>query len=109
MIKGTFRSGSELTEVIVTGNDIMFFDISTGQVTGLTGISYNKSGVLKEFPDLENDDDWKKKAIDRLKEHIKKFDKEEDKLNYIIKDLEKYGYECKFTQRAGFRAKKYIG
>ena len=108
MIKATLKLGSELIEVIVKGNDLMFFDISTGQITGLTGINYNKGNVIKEFPDLENDDDWKKKAIERLKEHIKQFDKEEDKLNYVITDLEKYGYEVKFIQQSGFRPKKYI-
>ena len=107
-IKGTFKLGSELIEVIVNGNEIMFFDVSTGQITGLTGINYNKSGVLKEFPDLEDDEEWRKKAIERLKEHIKKFNKEEDKLTYIINDLKKYGYTCLFTQQNGFRTKKYI-
>lgn len=105
--KGTFQLASEIIEVVVNGNDIMFFDVSSGQITGLTGINYNKGGVIKEFPDLENNNDWRLKAIERLKDHIKQFDKEEDKLNYIITDLEKHGYKCHYTQRSGFRPKKY--
>jgi hypothetical protein len=104
--KITFQLGSELIEVIINKNDIMFFDVGTGQITGLTGIRYDKSGVIKEFPDLENDDEWRKKAIERLREKIKTFDTEEQKMEYIINDLKKYDYKPLMKQRSGWRPQK---
>lgn len=107
ILKGTFQFGQDIIECVIDGNNLMFMDVSTGMITTPEGLRISRDGVNKEFPDLKNDDDWKKKTIERLKEHIKKFDTNDKKLNYIKKELTKYGYTPLFKQRAGFRPNKF--
>lgn len=107
MIKSTYRLGGDNTEVIVRRDELMFFDVGAGVMTTLDGLKISKGGVIKEFPDLEEDDEWKKKAIERLKENIKKYKTEMDKTNYVKDELIKFGYEPLFYQRAGHRPKKF--
>ncbi len=76
-------------------------------ITPITGLRLSKSGTIKEFPDLKEDEEWKKKAIERLKEKMKKFNTEMDKTEYIKEELIKFGYEPLFYQRAGHRTKKF--
>ena len=107
MIFGNFRLGGDEVEVIVDKDNLMFRDTTSGTMTTIHGIRLNKAGVIKEHPDLKDDDDWRKKAIERLKEHTKKFPTEKEKLNYVAKELSKHGYEPRFFQRAGFRPEKF--
>lgn len=107
MIIGVFQLGGEVIEVIVDKNNIMFRDASSGTTTTIHGLKLDKSGVIREHPDLKGDDEWKKKAIERLKEHIKKFKTEIQKINYIKDELEKFGYTPMYFQRAGHRPKKF--
>jgi hypothetical protein len=107
MIKGTFRIGGENQEVIVKGNQLLFFDISSGTMTTIEGLRLSKIGSLKEFPDLRDDDEWKKKTIERFKKNMLKYNKEDEKLNYIKDELIKQGYEPLFFQKAGHRPKKW--
>lgn len=107
MIKGTMFLGQEVIEVIVRGNELLFFDVSSGMISPVEGLRIKKSGVVKQFPDLEEDDEWKQKAIQRLKGHMKEFKTEEQRLNYVKDELLQYGYEPKIVQRAGFRTKKW--
>lgn len=106
-VKGVFHFGGDEMHVIVENNNIMFMDSETQAMTTIEGLKLSKAGVIKEHPDLENDDEWKQKAIDRFKEYAKKFNTEDDKLNYIKYELQKHGYEPKFKQRAGWRPQKF--
>jgi len=106
LIKGTFKGIVGYVEVIIKGNNLLFFDVSTGQITTPEGLKFDKTGVIKEFPDLKDNDDWKKEAIKRLKTHMKKYTSEIEKLNYIKKELEKFGNEPLYYQRAGWRRTK---
>ena len=85
----------------------MFFDINSGVMTTLEGLRLDKSGSLKEFPDLKDDDDWKKKTIERLKEKMKSFNTEMEKMEYVKSELNKHGYKPLFFQRGGFRPTKF--
>ena len=107
MIKGLFQLGSQQVEVIINGSELFFYDTNSRQITTISGLQFKKSGVIKEFPDLENNDNWKQIAIDRLKEHIKNIVKEDDKLDYVKKELEKYGYRGLYKQKAGWRPEKF--
>ena len=107
MIFGNFRLGGEEVEVIVDKGNIMFRDSSSGMTTTIHGLKLNKAGVIKEHPDLKDDDEWRKKAINRLKNHVKKFKTELQKINYIRDELAKHGYEPRFFQRAGHRPQKF--
>lgn len=106
MIKASFRLGGEIIEAIYSKDGLMFHDLSTGSITSIEGISLSKQGVTTEFPDLENDEEWRLKAIIRLKSHIKKMKSEDQVINYVIKELKKVGYEPLIKQRAGFRPQR---
>ncbi len=109
MIIGVFELGSDIVETIVDKDNIMFRDASSGTTTTIHGLKLSKAGVIKEHPDLKDSEDWKKKAIERLKEHIKKFNTEIQKINYIKDELKKFGYTPLYSQRAGFRPKQFDG
>lgn len=105
-IKLTFENGSELTEVFIDGDNLFF---SNGEeMTVIDGLQILKSDVVKQFPDLVNDEEWRKKSIERLKEHIKNIPTEREKAIYVRNELVKYGNELKFCVRNGFRPKKTI-
>ena len=103
MINASFMIGADIVETIVDQGNIMFRDTSSGTTTTIHGLKLSKPGVIKEHPDLKDDDDWKKKAIERLKEHVKKFKTEMQKLNYIKDELVKFGYTPLYKQRGGWR------
>ena len=106
MLKITFKLGGEIIDVVIDLNNVMFCDVSTNSITTIEGLKLDMAGVLKEHPDLEGDDEWRKKAINRLKEHFKKMEKEKEKADYIIRELTKFGYEGLMIQRAGHRPEK---
>ena len=107
MINGTFKLAGDLVSVKIEGNSLAFFDISTGQMTTLEGLRMSKAGVLKEFPDLKHEIDWRKIAIERLKTHMKTIETEMKKMNYIKGELIKFGYEPLHYQKSGFRTRKF--
>ena len=89
------------------GNNCLF---KTGQFGGafapIDGLKLDKSGTMKEFPDLVGNDDWREEAVKRFKDNIKKMDTEMDKINYIKEDLIKFGYVPMYLQQKGHRVKK---
>jgi len=107
MIGVIFELGSEIIEVRISGTQCLF---KTGQFGGgfapIEGLKLSKHGVVKEFKDLENRDDWKEEAIKRFKEKLKGMSTEMERTNYVIKDLSKFGYVPRYLQRAGHRIKK---
>ena len=103
IIKGTFNGLSGYVEVIIDGNNLMFFDVKSGQITFIEGLRILYPDVIKQFPDLKDDDEWKKKAMSRFKEHMKKYQTEMEKLNYIKGELEKFGNKAMYYQVAGWR------
>ena len=107
MIKAQFRLGSELIDVVIKGNELMFCDVGTNQITTIEGLRFSKAGVLKEHPDLKNNKEYKKIAIERLKEHLKKIAREMDKMIYVKNELIKFGYDVLHYQRAGFRPQRF--
>jgi len=101
VIHCVFRFGNQIQEIVVKGNDLFF--VQEGVITSIEGIKFSREGVLKEFPDLEEKEDWRKIAIERLKTHIKKMKTEMEAIEYVKSELEKQGYEAMFFQRAGWR------
>ena len=106
MIKITFKLGGDVIEAIIRGNYLFFYDTSSHTQAPIEGLKLSKSGVIKEFPDLKDNKDWKKEAIKRFKEHFKKIGSELEKALYVKSELEKNGYEALFWMRAGFRPQK---
>ena len=107
MIGVIMKLGSEVVEIRVQGNQVLF---RTGQFGGafstLAGLKLDKGGVIKEFPDLENKENWKEEAIKRFKEKMKTMKTEKEQVKYLINDLQKYGYLPKYIQKEGFRPVK---
>jgi len=105
MIGIIFRYANEYIEVVID-NHAMFFRDSTGKVSTIEGLRLNYDGVIKEFPDLIDKEDWKKQAIKRFKMNIKKYKTEEEIVDYLVKDLGKCGYVLEAIQKKGHRVKK---
>ncbi len=106
MIQAVFKLGGDQIIIEVDGNNVMFMDVGNSQLTNIEGLKLHKPGVLKEFPELKDNPDWRKIAIQKFKEKIKNFQTETEKIDYIIEDLRKYGYEPLYKKRKGFRPQK---
>lgn len=104
MIGIIFQYGSELVETRVDGHNLSFRTSTFGsQFVPIDSLYFSKEGVVKEYPDLENDPLWKVKAIERFKEEMKKLNSENKVADFVIKDLQKYGYIPKYKQKQGHR------
>ena len=107
MIELLLKHGSEYVIVIIRGTDVQFGNTAFGaQMASIDGLNFSKQGVIKEFPDLKDDEEWKLKAIDRFKQNIKKMKNEEEISEYIMNDLKNHGYLPMKIKKEGFRAKK---
>jgi len=101
-----FQFGTEIVEVRIKDNNV-FFRTSNSQTFGdIDGLKLDKVGVIKEFPDLKDKEDWQKQARDRFKEKIKTMKDEKEQMKYIIEDLRKYGYKPLYLQKSGYRPVK---
>ena len=107
MITILFGFGSEKILVIVEGTNVSFCNTQFGaKKTSIDGLQLSHEGVIREFPDLEGNDEWKKITIERFKKKISNFNTESERANYIIEDLRKHGYIPERKQIGGFRPKK---
>lgn len=107
MIGIIFQFGGEVVETRVEGTNVLFRTSTYGsQFVSFDNLYLDKAGVEKEFPDLVGDPLWRMKATQRFKEEMTKLGNENKVAEYIIKDLQKYGYVPKYKQRAGFRMEK---
>jgi hypothetical protein len=72
MIEIIFERGLELTLVVINGHTVRFGKQEERNILAdIDGLRIDKEGVVKEFPDLKEDPDWRKKAINRFKNKIK--------------------------------------
>ncbi len=107
-IQSTFQKGSDRMMIRVIGDTVLFIDPQTNTVSPIEGLNLNKQGVIKEHPDLKDDEEWKQKAIKRFVNKIKSFKTETEKTNWLIEEMKQMGYNPLFKQRNGFRAEKII-
>lgn len=104
MIEVIFYFGTEIAMVRIRGNRVTLCSSTQGNVEAtIDGLKLSKPGVIKEFPDLKDKEDWKEQAIIRFKQKIKDFKNEEAVAEYLIEDLRKFGYIPKYKQIQGFR------
>lgn len=107
MIELMFTFGSEYILVVIKGHQVTFGNTSFGaQMASIDGLKLDKSGVIREFPDLANNNNWREEAVKRFKEKIMALDSEEAISIYIIEDLKKYGYKPYYKQIAGHRKER---
>ena len=106
MIGVIFMFGSEMIEVRVEDNSIMFRTGVSNGLVPIEGLQLSQAGVINEFPDLKDNVDWRHHAIKRFKEKVTSFETEKEKMDYIIEDLGKHGYIPKYIQKGGHRVKR---
>lgn len=107
MIDILFYYGTEIIFVRVKGEEVGFStSLQRNLFATIEGLRLNQAGVIKEFPDLEGKDNWKEEAIKRFKKKIKQCKNEDERVDYIISDLKKYGYIPKRKSKSGHRPEK---
>ena len=107
MIGTIFRLGSEIIEVRIIGTTCLFRTGSYGNAfVSIENLKLNRNGVIKEFPDLKDDENWRIKAMNRFNEKLKTYNTELDRMKYVIEDLKKFGYAPQIMQRQGFRPER---
>ena len=107
MIDLIFYYGTDIILVKINGKQVLFGNSAYGQfLAPFEKLNIDKSGVMKEFPDLKDDKDWRLKAVERFYNHIYSLETEEAISDYIIDDLRKFGYIPKYRQRKGFRVEE---
>ena len=104
MIDLIFYLGSEVVFVRVQGHNVLMASGTNGaQMATIDGIKLSKSGVVKEYPDLNSHPNWREEAIGRFKAKLRELSSEDAIANYVIEDLKKHGYIPKYKQIAGHR------
>ena len=103
MIQVLFNYVTEIILVTIRGTDIRFATSDGIKEAPIDGLKLSHEGVVKEFPDLKDKENWKEEAIKRFKEKIATMKSEDEICNYIIEDLRSYGYVPKYKQKQGFR------
>ena len=106
MIGVIFMFASDMVEVRVEGNHILFRSGMQPGFTTIEGLHLSYEGVCDEFPDLKGEPDWKAQAIERFKDKIASYDTDTEKMDYIMDDLKKYGYIPKYIQKGGHRPER---
>jgi len=107
MIGIIFEFATEMMEVRVDSNSVLFRTREFGSQFGtIDNLKLDYAGVCREFPDLENNENWKEEAINRFKEKIKSCETEKEIVKYLIKDLAKVGYIPRYIQEKAYRPKK---
>ena len=105
MIGLIFRFGTEIIEVRIDRTNCLFRTGQTGFVT-IDNLRLDKSGVIKEFPDLEDKDNWREEAVKRFKDKLKELNTEDERVKYVVEDLKKYGYVLMYKQKQGHRVER---
>lgn len=107
MIEVIFNRANEAIIVVIDGQNVRFGSTIFGaQLADISGLKLDFHGTIREFPDLREDIDWRKKAIQRFKDHIKTLKTDDEIADYIIDELKTKGYIPKYKKKAGFRAQK---
>ena len=104
MIELMFTFGTDYILVVVNHHSVQFGNTSFGtQLADISGLKLNREGVLKEFPDLITNVNWREEAINRFKDKIRLLNSEEAIVTYLIEDLRKFGYKPYYKQIQGHR------
>ena len=107
MITIIFNFANEKILISINGNQVYFSSTAFGaQKSPIEGLKLDYSGVCREFPDLEIEDNWNGIAIKRFKEKLKSFKTEKQIADYLIEDLRKFGYVPESIQEGGFRPRR---
>ena len=104
MIYVFFEHFGEKVLIEINGKQVWFSTTNFGPVKApIDKLKINYKGAVKEFPDLENREDWKDEAIRRFKIKIESMQNEDQIARYLIEDLKKYSYIPLYKQKPGWR------
>lgn len=104
MIQVMLTFGSDYILIVVDNHSVKFGNTGFGaQLADISGLKLDRNGVIKEFPDLIANVNWREEAIIRFKDRIKSLHSEEAIVSYLIEDLRKYGYKPYYKQVQGRR------
>ena len=71
MIYMTFRYGGEILLVRVIDNEVSFMTpLTGGKFYPIDNLYISKNDAIEQFPDLKDNENWRKEAIKRLKCYI---------------------------------------
>ena len=99
-----FSYGSDLVFVRVDGTNCFFMTPQSNGFATIDNIKLDKNGVIKEFPELKDNEDWQNIARQKFKDKLKTMKNEKERIQYIIEELGKHNYKAIKLQRQGFRA-----
>lgn len=106
MIGTIFQFGSDIIEVRIIGEQCLFKSSQYSVFSPIERLKLDKKGVIKEFPDLKDNLNWREQAIERFKNKLKSYQTEKERMDYVINDLKKYGYKPLYQQQKGFRPRR---
>jgi protein tyrosine/serine phosphatase len=98
-----FSFAGQIIDVTINGSVVLFRTSQQNRYGTIDNIKLDKKGTIKEFPDLENDEDWQNKARERFKEKMINMKTERERAEYVLDDLKKFGYKPLAWQQSGFR------
>lgn len=102
-----FEFKGEKVEVRLESEICLFRKLNSGGILcPIEKLRIDKKGVIKEFPDLKDNEEWREEAIKRFKEKLKSYKTERERIDYIINDLIKFGYIPLYSQVQGHRPKR---
>lgn len=98
-----FQFGSELVFVRVDGSNCFFRTKDSSGFATIDGLRLDKSGVIKEFPELKDKEDWQSIARGKFKEKLKTMNNEKERISYVIRELSQHNYIPLYIQKQGSR------
>lgn len=109
MIDVIMKFGTDVNMFRVVGHSVTFGSKvgNNPMMATIEGLQLSKPGVIKEFPDLADKDNWREIAIERFKEKIKSLDTEDKIVEYISNEFKLFGYVPLYKQKQGFRIERF--
>jgi hypothetical protein len=101
-----FEKTSERIILRIIGDVVLFINPQTNMMSPIEGLQFSKQGVIREYPDLKDDSEWKQKAIQRFVDKIKSLPSETERVKYLIKEMEDMQYKPLYKIINGFRPEK---
>lgn len=93
MIDVLMKFGTEIIFIRVNGHNVLFASSTErNKMTSIDGLRLSYDGVIKEFPELKDNPNWRIEAIAKFKDKLKSLENEDAVTNFIVNDLSKFGY-----------------
>ena len=105
-LQAHFKKAGEIMVVRIINDVVLFIDIQNNTMSPFEGLSLNKLGVIREYPDLKDNPNWKQIAIERFVSKIKSLKDEKERMDFMIKEMKEMQYTPMFMSKNGFRPQK---